>query len=113
MNGDRTYIIQLAENVNKKINISKKYIDTFTDWNKMKSHVNAQKYDVKFVRLLSLLAVGMVNLVQADIHVEVKKFIKDIFEIRAGNNLIRFLQLDMIIDDYIKVLNAKVNTKKL
>lgn len=76
----------------------------------MKFHVNTQKYDAKFVRLLSLLAVGMVNLVQANIHAEVKKFIRDIFEIRAGNNLIRFLQFDKIIDDYIKVLNAKAKT---
>lgn len=104
-------MIQFEANVNKKIFIEKRYIDALLKWNQMKIDINTRRYDVKFIRLLLVVVVGMANLIPDNIHPELRQFIKDIFQIRVGNNLIRLLQFDAIVDDYVKELDAKKKQK--
>lgn len=87
--------------------IKKDYVDTFLEWNHMKVDIKTCKFDFKFVRLLVLLVVGWANLVRGDINPAAKEFIKSIYSVRVGNNLLRLLQLDKIIDNYIKECREK------
>lgn len=77
----------------------------------MKIDINTRKYDVKFIRLLLVVVVGMENLIAGNIHPVLRQFIKDIFQLRVGNSLIRLLQFDAIADAYVKELDAKKKQK--
>lgn len=77
----------------------------------MNVNIKTHKYDIKFIRLLLLLAVGMVKLAQGDIHPAVKKFIKDIYNVRVGDNLIRLLQVDKIVEEYVEEIKVKATNK--
>lgn len=112
LNGDRVYAIRLEDGINKKVTIKKDFVDTFLEWNRMKIDIKTCKYDVKFIRLLSLLVVGWANLVRGEINPPAKEFIKSIYAARGGNNLLRLLQLDKIIDEYVKESKDKANKMK-
>lgn len=101
----------MDSNVNKKVFLEKKYIDSLLQWNQMETGIKTHKYDVKFVRLLLMVAVGATNLIRGEIPNAVKDFIKDMFELRAGSNLIRLLQLDKIIENYVAELREKAKKK--
>lgn len=77
----------------------------------MEIDINTRKYDVKFIRLLLVVVVGMENLITGNIHPVLRQFIKEIFKLRVGNNLIRLLQFDAIVDAYVKELDAKKKQK--
>lgn len=98
-------------NVNKKIFLEKRYIESLLKWNKMETGINTHKYDIKFVRLLLMVAVGATNLICGEIHIAVSDFIKEMFKIRTGSNLIRLLQLDKIIEIYVAELREKAKKK--
>lgn len=78
----------------------------------MKISIKTCKYDVKFVRLVALLVVGWANLVRGDINPAAKEFIKSVYAVRVGNNLLRLLQLDKIIDEYVKESREKAKKMK-
>lgn len=73
--GDRTYVVQLGDGVCKRIFIDKKYVDILIDWNKTKTGIHSQKYDIRFIRLLLLLSCGMANLVNGELHDAVKQWV--------------------------------------
>lgn len=98
-------------NVNKKVFIEKKYIDSLLQWNEMDTDINTHKYDIKFVRLLLMIAIGATNLIRGEIHNAVKQFIKEMLKIRVGSSLIRLLQLDKIIENYVTELRLKAKKK--
>lgn len=74
--------------------------------------IRTHKYDIKFIRLLLLLILGMRNLAQGDMQPAVKKFIKDIYEVRVGDNILRLLQMENIIDEYIQEIKVKATKKQ-
>lgn len=74
--------------------------------------VKTHKYDIRFIRLLSLLVIGMRNLAQGDMHPAVMQFIKSIYEVRVGENVLRLLQMEKIIDEYIKEIKVKAMKKQ-
>lgn len=78
----------------------------------MKLSIKTCKYDVKFVRLVALLVVGWANLVRGDINPAAKEVIKSVYAVRVGNNLLRLLQLDKIIDEYVKESREKAKKMK-
>lgn len=78
----------------------------------MPADVKTHKYDIKFIRLLSLLVGGVRNLVQGDMHPAIKKFMKNIYEVRFGENVLRLLQMEKIIDEYIHEIKAKAMKKQ-
>lgn len=45
--GDRTYIIQLEDNVNKRLMMKKVYIDILNGWNELKTAAGIEKQDIK------------------------------------------------------------------
>lgn len=65
----------MNKHVSKRLTINKKYVDVLLGWNKVKNGLNTQKEDIKFVRLLLLVGVGLVKLAQGEIAPAVKRFI--------------------------------------
>lgn len=55
--------------------MKKEYIDILVAWNQLKPCIDTQKEDIKFVRLLLLIGVGVVNLAKGQIYPAIQQFI--------------------------------------
>lgn len=59
--------------------MKKVYIDIPKGWNELNTAADVQKQDIKFVRLLLLIGVGLANLARGQIYPAVQQFIYGIF----------------------------------
>lgn len=65
----------MGDGICKRILLEKKYVDTFIEWNKIKTGIRSQKHDIRFIRLLLLLSCGIGNLVNGELHDAVKQWV--------------------------------------